>query len=182
MDFGGLGEKYMKYGLVKKEEEPSFQSHLEGILELPLMVSVCLRITCKTNNAIFYTGEKIVIKTSLRKSESLLWVLGQEWKRERFAKCCFITQTVWVHGCEFLQCVQLHWLGNKLWLGSISNEFDRPFLSKCFPEKKPTFFLWQESFVRITFLVKFVEWTICKHPYCLTKMHLPGIDCAETLP
>lgn len=58
----------MKYGLVKKEEELSFQSHLEGILELPLMVSVCLRITCKTNNAIFYTGEKIMMKTSLRVS------------------------------------------------------------------------------------------------------------------
>lgn len=49
--------------MVKKEEELGFQSHLEGILKLPSMVSVCLRVTCKTNNAIFYTGEKIVMKT-----------------------------------------------------------------------------------------------------------------------
>lgn len=62
----------MKYGFVKKAVELSFQSHLEGILELPLIVSVCLRITCKTNTAIFYTGGKIVMKMSLRKSKSLL--------------------------------------------------------------------------------------------------------------
>lgn len=53
----------MKYGLAKKEKELGFQSHLEGILELSLMVSVCLRVTCKTNSAIFYTGEKIMMKT-----------------------------------------------------------------------------------------------------------------------
>lgn len=52
MCFESLKGKDMKYGLAEKEEE-----HLEGILELPLMVLVCLRITCKTNNAIFYTGE-----------------------------------------------------------------------------------------------------------------------------
>lgn len=53
-----------------------------------------------------------------------------------------------MNGCEFLQCVQQHWLGNKLWLGSISNKFMQTFSVKMiFQEKKktPFFFSWQKK-------------------------------------
>lgn len=65
---------------LKKEEASSFQSRLESILELLLIILMGLMISCKTNNEVCCTEEKKKKKKQLKHCWKNTFMKWKDWE------------------------------------------------------------------------------------------------------